>query len=68
VGEPWAFHTYATWNGWTFDHAGWNREPQLMAVNTAFEGRPLERLEITALLTLPWVICGRGALVGVRRG
>lgn len=46
-GEQQVFHTYATWNGWTFDHSGWNPEPQLLAVSTAFEGHSLERIEIT---------------------
>jgi hypothetical protein len=45
--EQQVFHTYATWNGWAFDHSGWNPEPELLAVNTDFEGRPLERIEIT---------------------
>jgi hypothetical protein len=40
--EQQVFHTYATWNGWAFDHSGWNPEPELLAVNTDFEGRPLE--------------------------
>ena len=44
VGEQQVFHTYATWNGWTFDHSGWNPEPQLFAANTDFEGHPLERV------------------------
>lgn len=46
-GEQQAFHTYATWSSWTFDHSGWNREPQLLEVNTDFEGHPLERITIT---------------------
>ena len=49
-GEQQVFHTYATWNGWTFDHSGWNPEPQLFTVNTDFEGRPLERVRITVNL------------------
>ena len=47
AGEQQVFHTFAAWNGWTFDHSGWNPEPQLLAVNTDFEGRPLERVGIT---------------------
>jgi hypothetical protein len=45
-GEQQVFHTYATWNGWSFDHSGWNPETELLAVNTDFEGRLLERVEI----------------------
>lgn len=45
-GEQQVFHTYAIWDGWTFDHSGWNREPELVAANAAFEGRPLERVAI----------------------
>jgi hypothetical protein len=55
-GELHAFHTYATWDGWTFDHSGWNPEPQLLEVNTDFEGRPLERIGITVSLD---VFCER---------
>lgn len=47
-GEQQVFHTYATWSGWTFDHSGWNPEPDLVTVNAAFEGRRLERVAITA--------------------
>ncbi|MHA4950957.1 hypothetical protein ACX27O_26910 [Micromonospora sp. SD19] len=46
-GQPQVFHTYAAWDGWAFDHSGWNPEPQLLAVNADFEGQPLERLKIT---------------------
>ena len=28
-------HTYAIWDGWAFDHSGWNPEPQLLLVNSA---------------------------------
>jgi hypothetical protein len=42
------FHTYATWEGWAFDHSGWNAEPALVAVNADFEGRPLERVEVAS--------------------
>lgn len=44
--ESCAFHVYATWAGWAFDHSGWNPEPELLAVNSAFEGRPVERIEV----------------------
>lgn len=47
TGERHAFHAFATWDGWAYDHAGWNPEADLLAANTDFEGRPLERLEIT---------------------
>jgi len=47
VGEQQVFHTYATWDVWTFDHSGWNPEPQLFASNSAFEGVELERVPIT---------------------
>ncbi|MEH1166787.1 hypothetical protein V6V47_15520 [Micromonospora sp. CPCC 205539] len=47
AGEREVFHVYAVWDGWAFDHSGWNPEPQLLAVNRDFEGRRLERLEIT---------------------
>lgn len=50
VGEPHAFHAFATWDGWAYDHAGWNSETDLLAVNADFEGRPLERLTITSTL------------------
>jgi hypothetical protein len=46
-GEAHAFHVYATWEGWTFDHAGWHPEPELVTANAAFEGQRLERLTIT---------------------
>lgn len=46
-GEEEVVHTYATWNGWAFDHSGWNAESQLLAVNATFEGHPMERIEIT---------------------
>jgi hypothetical protein len=48
--EQQVFHVYATWNDWAFDHSGWNTESQLFMVNQAFEGRPLERVTITATL------------------
>lgn len=47
AGDPQIFHAYASWNGWAFDHSGWNPEPQLLAVNADFEGHPLERVGIT---------------------
>ncbi|MFU8875031.1 hypothetical protein [Micromonospora sp. SL4-19] len=46
AGERQVFHTYAAWGGWAFDHSGWNPEPQLLVVNTDFEGHPLERVKI----------------------
>ncbi|MFC0532097.1 hypothetical protein [Phytohabitans kaempferiae] len=46
--EQQVFHVYATWNGWAFDHSGWNPEPQLFKVNQDFEGRPLERVTIAS--------------------
>ncbi|MET8547128.1 hypothetical protein [Micromonospora zamorensis] len=46
AGDPQIFHAYASWNGWAFDHSGWNPEPQLLAVNADFEGHPLERVGI----------------------
>lgn len=45
--EPRVFHVFATWQGWTFDHSGWNREADLLRANQDFEGRPLDRVEIT---------------------
>lgn len=47
AGELQVFHAYAVWNGWAFDHSGWNPEPQLLAANADFEGHPLERVMIT---------------------
>ena len=49
-GEPRAFHVYAAWKTWSFDHSGWNTEADLLAVNTDFEGRPVEQIEITSTL------------------
>lgn len=48
LGEQRVFHAFATWQGWALDHSGWNREADLLQVNQAFEGRPVERIEITA--------------------
>lgn len=45
-GEPHAFHAFATWNGWAYDHAGWNLEADVLAANAQFEGRPAELLRI----------------------
>ncbi|MGC5334108.1 hypothetical protein ACPXCB_26270, partial [Micromonospora sp. DT62] len=42
--------SYTTSVDATFDHSGWHPEPQLLAVNTEFEGRPLERVKITVSL------------------
>jgi hypothetical protein len=50
AGERQVFHAYAIWDGWAFDHSGWNPEPQLLAVHTDFEGHPLERVKITVSL------------------
>ncbi|MFG1891680.1 hypothetical protein ACGFIR_27885 [Micromonospora sp. NPDC049051] len=47
AGERQVFHVYALWDGWAFDHSGWHPESQLLAVNTEFEGRPLEQVKIT---------------------
>ncbi|TQJ23476.1 hypothetical protein FBZ33_3746 [Micromonospora sp. A202] len=47
AGDTQIFHAYASWNGWAFDHSGWNPEPQLLAVNADFEGHPLDRVGIT---------------------
>ncbi|MBB3042503.1 hypothetical protein KM427_02500 [Nocardioides sp. LMS-CY] len=47
-GERQVFHAFATWNGWAFDHSGWNREGDLLAANADFEGGPLEVVEIDA--------------------
>ncbi|MGW1447182.1 hypothetical protein ACWCO3_02665 [Micromonospora sp. NPDC002411] len=47
VGERHVFHVYAVWEGWAFDHSGWNPEPQLLAANARFEGHPLETVGIT---------------------
>ena len=46
-GEPHAFHVHATWRDWTFDHAGWLPEPELLRANEEFERQSLDRLEIT---------------------
>ena len=50
AGEQQVFHTFATWDGRAFDHSGWNPEPELLAVNQAFEGHPLERVRISVAL------------------
>jgi hypothetical protein len=47
-GERHPLHVYAWWNGWAFDSSGWNLESHLLKVNSEFEGRPVERIEITA--------------------
>lgn len=49
-GEPRAFHVYATWETWAFDHSGWNAETDLLTVNADFEGRLVERFEISSTL------------------
>jgi hypothetical protein len=43
TGDRHVSHAYSAWNGWAFDHSGWNRETQLLAANSAFERRTLER-------------------------
>jgi hypothetical protein len=46
VGERALLHVYALWNGWAFDHSGWNPEPRLLEANARFEGRQLECVRI----------------------
>jgi len=46
AGDESVFRTYATWNGWAFDHSGWNPESELLAVNEEFDGHPLERIHV----------------------
>ncbi|PWU47720.1 hypothetical protein DLJ46_13985 [Micromonospora globispora] len=46
AGERQVFHAYTVWDGWAFDHSGWNPEPELLAINTDFEGQPLQRVKI----------------------
>ncbi|OYN98281.1 hypothetical protein CGZ95_13960 [Enemella evansiae] len=46
-----AFHTFATWHGWAFDHCGWHAANDLIRVNEEFEARPLVRVEVTIGLT-----------------
>lgn len=46
VGVEQVFHTYATWNGWTFDHSGWHRYPVILEANEAYDGGPLESIRI----------------------
>jgi hypothetical protein len=50
-GEARVFHVYAVWEGWAFDHSGWNPEADLLAINAEFEGRPIDRIEITSTLS-----------------
>ena len=40
AGDLQVSHVYATWDGWAFDHSGWNFESELLEVNAAFEDRP----------------------------
>lgn len=35
---------------WAYDHSGWNPEIELLAVNQAFEGHPLQRISIASSL------------------
>jgi len=51
TGTQQVIHTFATWSGWAYDHSGWNPEPELLDVNEAFEGHPLERVAITTSLS-----------------
>jgi hypothetical protein len=44
------FHVYATAGAWAFDASGWHPEEELLRVNVAFEGVPIERREITVSL------------------
>jgi hypothetical protein len=46
-GDEHPFHVYATWRGWALDAAGWNPEHEVLAVNTAFEGRRIVRVPVT---------------------
>ncbi|MEU6137998.1 hypothetical protein [Nocardioides sp. NPDC047086] len=41
---------YASWSTWAFDHSGWSDETDLLSANADFEGRPVERIEITSTL------------------
>jgi len=54
AGEWQVFHTYAVWDGWAFDHSGWNPEPRLLAVNTDFEGHAVERVRIADSAPPAW--------------
>jgi hypothetical protein len=50
AGDQPVLPAYAAWNGWAFDHSGWNPESQLLEVNAHFEGRRLERFQVTESL------------------
>jgi len=51
VGAEQVFHTYATWDRWTFDHSGWHRFPAIVEANEAYDGGPLESVRIEDDLT-----------------
>jgi hypothetical protein len=50
AGERQPFHVYAAWDGWVFDHSGWHRESDLIAVNADFERRAVRSVAITVSL------------------
>lgn len=50
MGDRLVFHAYAVWGSWAFDYSGWNPESQLLAANTDFESRRLERVTIAGSL------------------
>ena len=45
-GEPHAFHVYARWEDWAFDHSGWHLEQDLLAANRAYEDRVIEQVPV----------------------
>lgn len=47
AGENLAYHTYAIWGGWAFDHCGWNQESDLVAANEQYEGKSSQRIQVT---------------------
>ncbi|MCA2217152.1 hypothetical protein [Jidongwangia harbinensis] len=40
------FHVYASWEGWAFDHSGWNPESHLIEINADFERRMVQRVSV----------------------
>jgi sugar phosphate isomerase/epimerase len=50
-GDPYVFHTYATWGAFASDASGWNLEDDLMSANTELEGRAVERCDVMVGLT-----------------
>lgn len=48
--EPHAFHVFATWGWWAFDHSGWNFESDLVQANAAYEDRAVSRVAIDVSL------------------